>query len=115
VILKPNTSPVVEGGYAMKVQSKRVDLQPLASPDRIYRAAGPTLGTTEFGVNSARGNLKYQAVLSENGLEIKPLSASAAKFLDGNHATVLKSAVSKAVEDLSANAGAIKTIYLNFN
>jgi hypothetical protein len=115
VILKPGADPVVERGYAMRVQSKKVDLQPLTSPDRVYRAPGPVLGTTEFSVPSARGNLQYRAVLSENGLEIQPLSPYAATFLNGNQATVLRSGVLNAVEQLSANPGNIKTVYLNFN
>ena len=115
VTLKPGAPPLIEKGYSIKPQLNNVDIKPLRTVDPVYRAAGPVTGTSNFNVN-VRGNvLPYQVSTSENGLQIKPLSASAAKYAESNRSTVLKGAVNNAVDTLSATPGTFKTIYMDFN
>ena len=48
-------------------------------------------------------------------MQIKPLSAAAARYVEGNQATVVRNAVGQAVNDLGAKPENFKTIYINFN
>ena len=66
-------------------------------------------------MNVRGSSLPYQVSTSENGLQIKPLSATAAKYAESNRSTVLKGAVNNAVDTLSATPGTFKTIYMDFN
>jgi hypothetical protein len=113
--LKPGAEPIIEKGYSIKPQLNNVDIKPLRTIDPIYRAPGPVTGTSTFNVNVRGSSLPYQISTSENGLQIKPLSSTAAKYAESNRSTVLKGAVNNAVDTLSATPGTFKTIYMDFN
>jgi hypothetical protein len=102
VILKPGQAPIIEKGYAIKAQANNVDVKSLRTVDPVYRAPGAETGSANFSVTVRGVNLPFQAITTEQGMQIKPLSPAAARYVEGNQATVVRGAVSKAVDALSA-------------
>jgi hypothetical protein len=115
VIMKPGTAPFVDRGYAIKTQARNVDVSSLANVDRTYYAPGASLGNSQYGIRVAGNTLRYQVISNERGVEIKPLSADASRYVEQNQAAVVKAGVARAAQTLSVNPGNIKTIYINFN
>ncbi|QKM65253.1 hypothetical protein DCO17_08405 [Polynucleobacter tropicus] len=115
VILKPGQAPVIEKGYAIKPQANNVDVKSLRTVDPVYRAPGAETGSTNFAVTIRGVSLPFTATTTEQGMQIKPLSAAAARYVEGNQAAVVRNAVGQAVNDLGAKPENFKTIYINFN
>lgn len=113
--MKPGRSPVLEGGLTISVNSNTVNLQPVNALSRVFQSPGSILGSTLFSVTGSGGaTLSYQVILRNGGLEIKPLSASAAQYLEVNRTNVLSSGILKSVQSLGADPSTLRTIYLNF-
>ena len=114
VLLRPNVAPIVERGYEIKIGGDEVNLRPIDKIDQNYQAAGATIGQSVASINTGQGPaLQYAVTLKDGGLEIKPLSAQAATYVENNRSAVIGGSVLEAYQGISNSVDKIRTIFID--
>ncbi|MFM1911854.1 MAG: hypothetical protein RJB18_1245, partial [Pseudomonadota bacterium] len=114
VVMRPGQAPVVEKAYEIKLKNDAVTLRPVDSLDQNYQGSGNLISSTKLTIKTpAGGNVDFTVSMKQGGMEIKPLNADSAKFIEENRSAVVGSGALSVARDLKISVDKIETIFLD--